>query len=512
MQRRPAIAMSPKASTRLLATQSDERLVALARAGHDRAFEALVLRHRAALLRYCKRLSLSEGRAEDAVQQSLLQAWTALRRGVEVRDVRAWLYRIVHNTAINVVRDAARDGQFAAEPETVDSAASARAGASEPDLECGLAAREALGGIAALPQMQREVIFRTAVAGHSHEEVASALGLSDGAVRGLLYRARATLRASITAITPPPLLTWMVGVGQGSGVERVSELTASGGGLGVGSLLVKGIAALTAGTLLTGAVIVHTNSPVHHHASKHGASAAGGEVASLGGSNADGSGSLSNAHSGHQLGPSSSSSGSHSHVGGARPHHRAPLGRANARAHTHGVPGGSSPLSTGGGSSGANSTSPNSAATHPPGSSQGTSTDPSQGTAPGGSSTGGSVGAGGNTQGGSGTTGGSGGSSGAGSTGAGGAGSGGSTGEDPGGSSQPAQPPAGSGSGGASEGGGAGGGSTGGSSGGGSTGGGAGSGGGSSSSEGPVGTVVHEVTGLLESTVNGVLGSAKPSS
>ncbi len=37
--------------------------------------------------------------------------------------------------------------------------------------------------------MQRDAILMSAVDGRSHEEVASALGVTDGAVRGLLYRA-----------------------------------------------------------------------------------------------------------------------------------------------------------------------------------------------------------------------------------------------------------------------------------------------------------------------------------
>ena len=33
-----------------------------------------------------------------------LAAWTALQRGDEVRELRPWLYRIVHNTALNALR------------------------------------------------------------------------------------------------------------------------------------------------------------------------------------------------------------------------------------------------------------------------------------------------------------------------------------------------------------------------------------------------------------------------
>ena len=100
----------------------------------------------------------------------------------------------------------------------------------ESNLERKIAVREALTDVAALPQMQRQAIFLTAVDGQSHDEVASALGISEGALRGLLYRARATLRSAAAALTPAPLLKWASG---GSGTagptaERLAELTAAG--------------------------------------------------------------------------------------------------------------------------------------------------------------------------------------------------------------------------------------------------------------------------------------------
>jgi RNA polymerase sigma factor (sigma-70 family) len=256
--------MSPGLSTRLLATQSDERLVALVRDGHERAFEALVLRYRRPLLSYCRRLALPEARVEDVLQQALLKTWIALRGGAEVRDIKAWLYRVVHNTAVNAARDAARERERLSDPTL-------RVGAAPGDLERGLVMREALAEVAALPELQREVIVRTAVGGDSHEQVASELGISDGAVRGLLYRARATLRTAVTALTPPPLLGWMAGrvqPGPAPAPETLAGLAAGGGGAvglgglggslggGLGGLLVKGgVVAVTAGTLITGAVV-----------------------------------------------------------------------------------------------------------------------------------------------------------------------------------------------------------------------------------------------------------------
>ena len=58
-------------------------------------------RYRRPLLIYCRRVGSAGSNAEDTLQQALLQAWSAIRTGVEVRDPRAWLYRIVHNVAVS---------------------------------------------------------------------------------------------------------------------------------------------------------------------------------------------------------------------------------------------------------------------------------------------------------------------------------------------------------------------------------------------------------------------------
>src|SRR5881398_432458 len=94
--------MTPIVSSFFLRTQSDARLVALARQDYDAAFEAIVERYRRPLQRYCARL-LPDGRAEDAMQHAFMSAWTALRAGTEVRDLRAWLYRIAHNAALRAI-------------------------------------------------------------------------------------------------------------------------------------------------------------------------------------------------------------------------------------------------------------------------------------------------------------------------------------------------------------------------------------------------------------------------
>jgi RNA polymerase sigma factor (sigma-70 family) len=261
--------MSPKISIRLLGAQSDQRLAALAAAGHERAFETLVHRYRRPLLRYCRRMGLNDARADDVLQQAFLRAWLAFARQTDVRDVRSWLYRIVHNAAVNAMRG---PGEHHSElTEAIQTAASVT---RESELQRRIAVREALTDVAALPQMQQRAIFLTAVDGQSHEEVATALGVSEGAVRGLLYRARATLRSAAAALTPPQLLEWAArGGGGGSpGAERLAELSAGGGAAGMTGLLAKGaVVAVTAGAIATGGAVVsspgrHDKVPAHRAA------------------------------------------------------------------------------------------------------------------------------------------------------------------------------------------------------------------------------------------------------
>jgi len=220
----------PSPSSVLLRTQSDERLVVLARAGHERAFEAIVERYRGGMLRVARRY-LPDARAEDSSQQAFLAAWSALQRGDDVRDLRAWLHRIARNSALNQLRATGYDH---AELEE-----SLRAGDAPADaLERRTAMRQTLTGLAALPERQREALLRIAVEGRSQDEVARELGVSSGAVRQLVHRARHTLRAAATAVVPMPVATWLAS-GGGAAAEAV-------GGAGAAALLAKGAAVIFA--------------------------------------------------------------------------------------------------------------------------------------------------------------------------------------------------------------------------------------------------------------------------
>jgi RNA polymerase sigma factor (sigma-70 family) len=236
------------ASTVLLRTQSDARLAALARAGHDRAFEAIVERYRRPLLRASRRI-LPEARAEDALQQALMAAWTALRRGDEVHELRPWLYRVVRNTALNQLRVAGYDLD-----ELVDTLAASED--PEEEVERRLLVRQTLTAVAALPERQRDALLRTTIEGRGQDEVARDLGLTDSALRQLVHRARVSVRTAATALVPWPLAAWLAAAGT-RGEPRIAELVTSAAAAGGSAWAAKaGAVAVIAGSTVTAPAVI----------------------------------------------------------------------------------------------------------------------------------------------------------------------------------------------------------------------------------------------------------------
>jgi RNA polymerase sigma factor (sigma-70 family) len=232
------------AGAAVLRTQSDERLVDLTRDGNDRAFEAIVHRYRRPLLRYCGRF-LPAARAEDAVQLAFVNAVAALRSSHAEIRLRPWLYRIAHNAALNVLRQAGADHDEVS--EQID-------GVETPPqaLERGERLRTVLDAVQELPARQRDALVLQALEGRSYEEIAAELGVTGGAVRQLLNRARTTLRDAATAVTPPALLVRLGGVVEAPAAERIAQAVAGAGG---GAALAKLTAVVVAGAAAVGGTV-----------------------------------------------------------------------------------------------------------------------------------------------------------------------------------------------------------------------------------------------------------------
>ena len=139
------------------------------------------------LFRYFCRAAGSGEVARDLTQEVFLRVSRSQVPSGSEAELRAWLYRIARNLALDHHRQDRRRPEFAA----------AAADPSRPaSQDVNLAVNEAL---ASLPGLDRVVFLMREVAGLGYEEIARACELTPDAVRSRIHRARLQLRQRLAA-------------------------------------------------------------------------------------------------------------------------------------------------------------------------------------------------------------------------------------------------------------------------------------------------------------------------
>jgi RNA polymerase sigma-70 factor (ECF subfamily) len=135
---------------------------------------------------------------EDVLQDTLVKALSARAEGASVDNLEGWLFRIAHNTSLDLLRRRSRNtvvpltGDFEAEPMP------------EPDI-----VSVSFQTFLQLPELQRCAVILKDVLGHSIDEVASIADCTPAAAKSALQRGRSTLRqrAHMPADTRLPLMS-----------------------------------------------------------------------------------------------------------------------------------------------------------------------------------------------------------------------------------------------------------------------------------------------------------------
>ncbi|MCD7440778.1 sigma-70 family RNA polymerase sigma factor [Streptomyces lincolnensis] len=176
---------------------TDDTLLAIRAAeGDEDAFSVLVRRHAPALIRLATRLLGSRAEAEDAVQDAFLSAWRSLPEFHGRASFGTWMYRIVTNRCLNVLR--AR--KPVAPLETVGDLPAAEHATSPVRItEARDAVRELREALDLLSAEQRACWVLRELDGRSYEFVADAVGISQEAVRARVFRARRCLTQALGA-------------------------------------------------------------------------------------------------------------------------------------------------------------------------------------------------------------------------------------------------------------------------------------------------------------------------
>jgi len=147
-----------------------------------------------ALRRYARSLVRNRAAADDLVQDCLERAvsrWYQRRDG----SVRAWLFTILHNLAINQFRRSATRGRHVTIDETNEDDFGEAAVQEQKQMY-----RDVMNKLAKLPEDQRMVLLLVAVEDISYGDAAKVLGIPVGTVMSRLSRARERLQQEMEGI------------------------------------------------------------------------------------------------------------------------------------------------------------------------------------------------------------------------------------------------------------------------------------------------------------------------
>jgi RNA polymerase sigma factor (sigma-70 family) len=169
------------------AALDDGGLVAAFRAGRGAAFDLIVERHYAGMLRVAEQRCGSGSLADDAVQTALVRAHRYLRGSGPVENLGAWLRRVVFNCATDLLSTRRSDAEL-----TDDLPAAESDGVEGKEL------RQLLSqAILRLPETYREPLMMRYLHGLEAREIAEQLKDNIHSVKSRIARGRHELRRRI---------------------------------------------------------------------------------------------------------------------------------------------------------------------------------------------------------------------------------------------------------------------------------------------------------------------------
>jgi RNA polymerase sigma-70 factor (ECF subfamily) len=169
---------------------SERNMIAAALAGDEAAFEGLIRAQsrRVYVVAYAIVQDIAE--AEDIVQETFLKVHQMRGRLRDPDKFSGWLMTVIRNAA----RDRLRRRRPQADEETFSALADDAAATPGSALEQEEAQAHLRRALARLPEEHRTAVTLRYLEGLDYRAIESTMGLSNGALRGILGRALGTLR------------------------------------------------------------------------------------------------------------------------------------------------------------------------------------------------------------------------------------------------------------------------------------------------------------------------------
>ena len=172
---------------------NETELVSSAQNGDRNAFSELVRTHAQSVLSVVYRMCGDRQLAEDAAQETFIQAWLRLQSYQPRSSFRNWLFRIAVNTAIDMLRKEKR-----IIPGAVEDLNLTDAGPGPESVVSDAEQSELIrNAIMELPEASRAVLILREYEGLSYKEISDALEIPVGTVMSRLNYARKVLREKL---------------------------------------------------------------------------------------------------------------------------------------------------------------------------------------------------------------------------------------------------------------------------------------------------------------------------
>ncbi|MBU0608955.1 MAG: RNA polymerase sigma factor [Armatimonadetes bacterium] len=177
---------------------ADADLMLQVAGGDPHAFASLVEHYRVRAVNFAYRFLGDRHDAEDLAQEAFVRVYQSRQRYRPSATFSTWFFRILSNLCLNEIRRRKRQGLVPEPPDAASTAApdpSASPEARYEQQELGVAVRRAL---ADLPEKQRLAVILQRYEDMDYEQIGRIVGVSRGAVDGLLSRAKESLRRRLT--------------------------------------------------------------------------------------------------------------------------------------------------------------------------------------------------------------------------------------------------------------------------------------------------------------------------
>jgi RNA polymerase sigma-70 factor (ECF subfamily) len=171
-------------------------VLARARQGDSEAFRSLVERHSRSVFHLAYRMTGNEQDAEDVVQESFLRAYKQLGRFESRANFGTWLYRIVANCSVDLMRakQARHDQTRGDSLDAVADLPAADVPGPERLARSAEIDRRVRGALAGLSPLERAAFTLRHYEGRSIDEISRTLGLGTSAAKHSVFRAVKKLR------------------------------------------------------------------------------------------------------------------------------------------------------------------------------------------------------------------------------------------------------------------------------------------------------------------------------